>query len=220
MLEIQAALARHQMVLSVFYKPVKNINLRVTSAGLSVSAPPDLPPEFLCQAIKKRLDWAIKSHQKLQSQPAPKDFLTLWGQRLDIDDWLSNQSSIPKKSSRKFAELSVGDRLKFIYKTELEQVLPKLQQKWQPVVGHYATSLKTRHMISRWGSCRVNHAKITLSTRLSAYPLPCSEYVLVHELCHLRYAHHQKTFWDFVKKVMPDYQIWHDMLRRPPDHQP
>jgi predicted metal-dependent hydrolase len=55
-----------------------------------------------------------------------------------------------------------------------------------------------------WGSCTARGV-INLNWRLIFAPPPVLEYVVVHELCHLRVRNHQKEFWRLVAEVLPDY---------------
>jgi predicted metal-dependent hydrolase len=56
-----------------------------------------------------------------------------------------------------------------------------------------------------WGSCTAKGA-INLNWRLILAPPPVFEYVVVHELCHLREAHHQAPFWRLVGEVLPEFE--------------
>ncbi len=65
--------------------------------------------------------------------------------------------------------------------------------------------LRLRKMKRQWGNC--NHlGVITINSQLVRYPLDCIDYVLVHELVHLKYLHHGKAFYQLLETVMPDWQ--------------
>ena len=53
---------------------------------------------------------------------------------------------------------------------------------------------------SRWGSCTVDTGAIRLSSRMQAFPAWVVDYVLVHELAHLRYSGHGPRFWSLVNR--------------------
>jgi hypothetical protein len=55
-----------------------------------------------------------------------------------------------------------------------------------------------------WGSCTVRDV-VNLNWRLILAPPAVLEYVVVHELCHLRHRHHQPPFWRLVAEILPDY---------------
>lgn len=207
----------HGIVLSVQRKSVKNINFRMKQGVLSVSAPIRLSEAMLISAIRARIDWAVAVHQTLTIQPPPSSN-RLWGEYFDLQAWICDHRLHTQKAYRQFQKLNDSAQMQWIYRHEIHERLPKMVQKWQSIVGKYASDIRLRHMSSRWGSCNVRTAKITLNTRLAVYPERCLEYVLVHELCHLHHANHSGDFWASVEKAMPDYRQWHDLLNKKAGH--
>lgn len=65
-------------------------------------------------------------------------------------------------------------------------------------------ALRIRRMKRRWGSC-TNRA-IYLNSELIKAPSHCIDYVVMHELCHVKYRGHNKRFYELLSKVMPDWQ--------------
>lgn len=65
--------------------------------------------------------------------------------------------------------------------------------------------LQIKHMRKRWGSLSAN-GMLTLNTDLIRAPRECIDYVIIHELSHLRYADHGPAFYRFLDKVMPDWE--------------
>lgn len=66
-------------------------------------------------------------------------------------------------------------------------------------------SVKIKTLSSRWGSCGI-HDDIHINWVLILAPAHVLEYVVVHELCHLRYRNHSAEFWQLVAEHLPDYQ--------------
>lgn len=65
--------------------------------------------------------------------------------------------------------------------------------------------LRLRRMEKRWGTC-TNGGVIYLNPYLIKAPSSCIDYVLIHELCHLKYAHHGKPFYELLRRVLPDWE--------------
>ncbi len=63
-----------------------------------------------------------------------------------------------------------------------------------------------RPMKKRWGSSDPEKGIIRFSTDLIKAPIHCIEYVVMHEMVHLKYAHHDKEFYNLLSLVMPDWE--------------
>ena len=72
---------------------------------------------------------------------------------------------------------------------------------------------------TRWGSCAAD-GSIRLSWRLVQFPLPVVDYVIAHELAHLREMNHGPRFWSTVSELCPDFEQARAWLRRHPEHPP
>ena len=69
----------------------------------------------------------------------------------------------------------------------------------------YPQSVSYRCQKTRWGSCAPS-GNISLNWRLVASPLEVVDYVVIHELCHLRFANHSKNFWKLVETQAPRWK--------------
>jgi predicted metal-dependent hydrolase len=65
--------------------------------------------------------------------------------------------------------------------------------------------LQTRRMLKRWGSC-TKEGTVLLNTDLIKAPIHCIDYVIMHELCHLRIHHHGPEFYRLLSRCMPDWR--------------
>lgn len=64
---------------------------------------------------------------------------------------------------------------------------------------------KLRSMKKRWGSCNISGG-ILLNTQLVRAPLRCIDYVIIHELCHLKYPAHSDKFFRLLTRLLPDWK--------------
>lgn len=184
-------------------KKVKNINFRIKPYQLNISAPWYASDVEVAYALHQRLDWAITAHQKLLNKQKDKlKYQQSPNQNFPLKLWGEVHHQI---------QLNEMQRLK-LYRQELAKVMPTLFTKWQPIVGKTANEQRIKKMTTRWGSCNTKAKRVWLSLYLPEYPIECTEYVIVHELCHLHHANHSPKFWRTVSKAMPNYQHWHDML--------
>lgn len=77
-------------------------------------------------------------------------------------------------------------------------------ERYGPPNGLVPSALRIKDQKRLWGSCTAADV-INLNWRLILAPVDVFDYVVVHELCHLRHRHHQPPFWQAVGEVMPDY---------------
>lgn len=69
-----------------------------------------------------------------------------------------------------------------------------------------------RDQKSRWGSCS-SKANLNFNYRLALIPIHLAEYIVVHELCHLKEMNHARSFWTLVSIAMPNYAELKEELR-------
>ena len=102
---------------------------------------------------------------------------------------------------------------------EREQELRRQAKAYLPVrVAHYAalmgvtpTGIKVTGAKTRFGSCSGKNS-LCFSWRVMLYPSQAIDYVVVHELAHIRHHNHSREFWDFVEQTMPNYRERQSLL--------
>lgn len=80
---------------------------------------------------------------------------------------------------------------------------------------HYRLSIGAiaiRDQKSRWGSCS-KKGNLNFSYKLLFLPAEVRDYVIVHEICHVKEFHHGKAFWDLVGEAVPEYRKLRKELR-------
>lgn len=73
--------------------------------------------------------------------------------------------------------------------------------------------IDVKHTVSRWGSCSSSR-KISYATKLLLLPQNIIDYVIVHELAHLKEMNHSHKFWKHVENAMPDYKVHRKWLQQ------
>lgn len=94
----------------------------------------------------------------------------------------------------------------------LDRVRPQADR-WAARLGVAYRLLRIGDQRSEWGACS-HRGTISLNWRLALTPAPVTEYVLVHELCHLRHPNHSDRFWRMVEAALPEAQARRAWLRR------
>jgi predicted metal-dependent hydrolase len=91
----------------------------------------------------------------------------------------------------------------FLKQQAQDIILPKVEFYAKLTKLNYK-SIKIRQYRARWGSCN-SRRELSFNYLLMMLPMQVIDYVIVHELCHLRYLNHSKYFWQLVAKHFPDY---------------
>ena len=106
------------------------------------------------------------------------------------------------------ASLDEGDLralLESWYRREAARRLAARIEHFAPRLGVRPSRLTIRGQRSRWGSCS-GTGTVSLNWRLMLVPGALVDYVVVHELCHLRHMNHSPQFWEMVGDEIPDYR--------------
>jgi len=102
--------------------------------------------------------------------------------------------------------------LKEWYRQELKNDIPAIIAKWQPIIGVVVADWRIKFMRTKWGTCNIAAKRIWLNLELAKKPVYCLEYVVVHEMVHLLESHHNKRFFAYLDKFMPQWQLYKDEL--------
>lgn len=100
-----------------------------------------------------------------------------------------------------------------LYRRLAASTLRPLVDRWAGQMGLCPTAVRITGATTRWGSCSGKNS-LNFSWRLMLAPLPAVEYVVVHELAHIREHNHSLQFWALVGEMLPDYPAQKALLRK------
>ena len=190
---------------------------------VDVFAPKHSGDEEILSAVKKKAAWIttkLDEVEKYQPLPTPKQYVS--GETLV---YLGRQYRLKvaqgEKPSAKligrYLTVQVPDRqdIKRVkkcvdgwYRTRAADTLARYVQRCSVISSRHGVPqpvIAIRAMRKRWGSCSLN-GRITLNTKLIQVPVHCIEYVIMHELCHLRHHNHSKAFYSLLTRCLPDWR--------------
>lgn len=85
------------------------------------------------------------------------------------------------------------------------EYIPKRVKYYAEKENFVYNKITIKNLVSRWGSCSTK-GNLNFNCLLMITPDYVIDYIVVHELCHLREMNHSEKFWAEVEKIMPDYQ--------------
>ena len=126
-------------------------------------------------------------------------------------DWINERLEAVKRAGPR---PQLTQEMEARCRKQAKTLLPGLVAKYAPLVGAYPASIKVTGAQKRFGSC-TSKGNVNFAWRLMLYPLEAIEYVVVHELTHLKHMNHSSAFYAAVARVMPDYKRREALLKRP-----
>ncbi|MCY3574594.1 MAG: SprT family zinc-dependent metalloprotease [Chloroflexi bacterium] len=98
------------------------------------------------------------------------------------------------------------------YRAQAKAYLPGRARQLAEQRGFAFGQLRIKHQKTRWGSCSAQ-GNLNLNLRLMMVPDAAIDYIILHELCHLRELNHSAAFWRLVADCCPDYDHWRAWLK-------
>ena len=137
--------------------------------------------------VQQKREWILKHQQKIKATLLQeKDFFYFLGEQKERQSY--SHEMIEK-----------------LYRQKAKEIIPPLVETYSRKMQLYPTKISFRKAKTRWGSCSAKNS-LSFNIHLMQTPLPFIEYVVVHELAHIRYKNHSKAFWSLVEEILPDYK--------------
>lgn len=215
----------------------KSITIRIDRHGAVICAAPKRTPRSrIIELMKRRSDWITRHLAQFEARASALPPLQYaHGERhfymgralpLAIDRGTSRRASIQKEEGciRIVSNDTNTEKIRAIllkwYRRQAHQIflermrtviarIPWLEDGKMP-------ELRIRAMKSRWGSCSV-HGVITLNLHLIKAPIEQLDYVIAHELCHLREHNHGPRFYALLEEQMPEWRSLKRALEEMPE---
>lgn len=127
------------------------------------------------------------------------------------EDWLTRARE--KQQTRRLAHPEPTDEERKALIARAKEYLPMRVDYWSGIMGLTPTGLKITSARTRFGSCSGKNS-LCFSWRLMQYPPEAIDYVVVHELAHIRHHDHSAAFYRFIASVMPDHEARRALLRQ------
>ena len=134
--------------------------------------------------IKEKENWLEKNLSRLSQNILEEDDFLFLGQK---------HKNFDNRDLDKF------------YKEEAKRIIPPLVNKYAEIMNLYPTDIKFRKNKRTWGSCNYKNG-LNFNTNLVKFPLEIVEYVVIHELAHIKEKNHSRKFWRVVEMYCGDYK--------------
>lgn len=203
----------------------KSIGLQITKdARLIVRAPYFASEDFIRKLISRKESW-IRSKLDYFKQQQNKALVRKFadGEKflfLGNSYLLKVIEDLPKAvllgDSLMISKMVLGnarDHLECWYKNQALEYMTQRVEYYASITGLKYLSLRINNATTRWGSCG-HKDTLNFTWRLIMAPLRVVDYVIIHELMHLKQKNHSRKFWAEVSKIMPDYKESEHWLKK------
>lgn len=226
-------LGQHSLEFELRRSSRRSIGFMIDDDGLRVTAPRRLTLAEIDNAVRAKQRWILtKLHERVErravrQQKPPVRWVDgaelpyLGGQIvLRLQEAVRSRCEFDMETR----ELTVGvvpglsewqlqERVRLWFQLEAKRLFAERMEMYAARLDVTYSSLTLSSAGTRWGSCTVE-GHIRLNWRLIHYPLGLIDYVVAHELAHLREMNHSPRFWATVESVYPDYDGAKAALRK------
>jgi predicted metal-dependent hydrolase len=209
------------------------INIAPT-AQVIVLAPDSLSREKIKRIVKKKARWIFEKQEffkRLTELFPEKEFVSgeqilYLGRkyRLKIKEVHNECSSIPSLVGRRIfvtinKHLDTEEKkvviknalIKWYFSKSAEMIKQRIKR-YCKQIDIIPSEIKIKDQKKRWGSCS-NNGVLRFNWRIAMAPVSIIDYIVVHELCHLKVKNHSSDFWRLVSLILPDYEKRREWLK-------
>jgi predicted metal-dependent hydrolase len=206
----------------VIRKDIKNVHLSVhpPTGRVRIAAPERASLETIRAFAIAHLAW-IRRHQRkitMQEREPPREYVNreshfVWGERVMLQIVELNAApSVTRRHPMLKLQVRPGataDRQRVMerwYRDEVRRAAPPILAKWEKHLGVVARKTFVQRMKTKWGSCNPQTGNVHLNTDLAKKPPEGLDYVVLHELAHLRERTHSPEFYALLDHGMPRWR--------------
>ncbi len=168
--------------------------------------------------VTEHMDWIINTLGRLPQLQYFTDgsVFSLFGETLTVKHCPSERGGVWRDGD--FLCVSGGAeflhrRIKDYIKTEAAKIFYEKSRLLAQKIGCPLKGVSIKDTKSRWGSCS-SLSHINYSWRIALAPLATINYLMAHEVAHLKHPDHSAAFWQCVANLEPDWQEGHDWLKK------
>lgn len=205
----------------------RSIGLRIDDRGLTVNVPLRASEKWLHSVLQEKAAWVVEKLETWQAnRPAPQQWtdgeaVVYRGETFTLRIIPSLFDAPPQlHGTQLLVHLSRPDSAELIEKIVMRWYRHEAMQLFTECIAHFAPlmnvtprEIKLSSARTQWGSC-TTRGVVRLNWQLIKMPLDLIDYVVVHELAHLREMNHSAAFWSVVETMCPDYAKRRGELRR------
>lgn len=219
--------------IDVVQKDIKNMHLSVhpPHGRVTIAAPQRMKLDAIRVFAISKLQWIKRQQKKQQAQPrlSPRQHIEreshhVWGRR-HLMKVIEHDAPPRVELSARYLKLHIRPGatrekrqqvMEQWYRHQVREALEELLPKWEKLLRVRVGKVFVQRMRTRWGSCNHRTTTVRFNTELAKKPRECLEYVVAHELAHLRESTHNARFVALLDQHLPKWQMLRELLNQMP----
>jgi len=200
----------------------KRLTLRLDKAGQPVVTVPRFTPKLFVDAfVRQQRDWIATQQHHLHERQAEfvsDQFITVFGKqyqrKTDKTESASRVAIRGKTLTIYLHQPAKANQVleKFLKNTATRYIIPRVHQLAKQMKVKF-NKVSLRSQSTRWGSCS-NAGNLSFNWKMVHFTPEIIDYVIIHELAHLKHLDHSKKFWQFVEQFDPEFKLHRGWLKR------
>ena len=216
----------------------RTVGISIEPHWVQVTAPKRMPIDRVIALVDTKARWIAKHTERMQQIEPPKRFVDgevhlylgrelrlevvspsrgLQPELFSFDFSRKPNSSVELKGDTLRVQVAEGAKVREVledwYKAQACSIIPSRVEHYCDQLGWLGPTVLVRNQKKRWGSCNAK-GELRFNWRLVLVSLELLDYVVVHEMAHLKVLNHSPRFWRLVEQIMPDYKNRHRALNQ------
>ena len=206
----------------VIRKNIKHLHLYVKppDGHALVTAPRLMSDAEITCFVQTKADWLTAHVAKYAARPQPVphayqtgETLYVWGRPCRLQTQPGGRAAVTLRGDTLVLtcrpQSTAEQREKLLrewYRAQLKAAIAARLPVWEAATGLRAKSWQTKAMTTRWGTCNTQTGKLWFAVQLAQKPPECLDYVVLHELLHLKERRHNARFYGLLDLYMPGWR--------------
>ncbi len=129
-------------------------------------------------------------------------------------EWLLEKLEVMRRKVRNNPFLGPGSEKEYSrLKDDVARMVARRLEHFNQYYGFEYKKITIRNQKTRWGSCS-RQGNLSFNYKLAFLPRRCADYIIVHELCHLKEFNHSKRFWNLVAQTVPNHEALREEINQ------
>jgi hypothetical protein len=215
-------LTHKNISLNINYKKIKSIIIKIKGIGkIEVSAPLKTPEEKILSFVDSKISWIRKNESKVHEEVEKlkvknfheDEYHYFLGDKFKIKIIDSKNYQVKIEENFLILEIpiatSIGARKRLLetwYMENLKRIVENSFEKWEKKTGLVKSNLVYEKMRGKWGYCNHRTKLISINTEIIKKDLEFIDYVVLHEICHLKIPNHGTDFKKLLNTYLPNWK--------------